>query len=236
MSDPKPLRMQMRVKNNRMIKAREEMGYHTVIALCRAVDRPSENAHIGSFENFKRSPIRIANELVANCIAPGCDKGLARMHLVCAAHKEKKDELLKDPAITDPLPHVWSAAALRIAGYLFREPEWLWPEEVRAVKNSVTISVELEVSEARQLSEAATGGFTAKELQGKVSEALRVLSPRQRNIIVRRFGLKGRDEETLSKIAGKAERSRETIRRVESDALRKLRHAAVSKKLKPFID
>ncbi len=200
MSNPKPLRMQMRVKNNRMIRAREEMGYDTVAGFCRAVGIAKQHSLVGSYENFKTSPIRVARELVYVCIAPGCEDSVTDPRRVtCKAHKPSQEDFLKDPAVTATLPHVWTTPALRIAGLLFREPEWLWPEEVREVKNAVAMSVELEVSEAKLLSQAADGDFSAMELKGRIAEVLDVLSDRERDIITRRFGLEAKTSNRWSR-------------------------------------
>ncbi len=52
---------------------------------------------------------------------------------------------------------------------------------------------------------------------------LRCLTPRQYEIIVRRFGLDGRDEETLDKIGADVGITRERVRQIQIDSLRILK-------------
>jgi RNA polymerase nonessential primary-like sigma factor len=52
---------------------------------------------------------------------------------------------------------------------------------------------------------------------------LRCLTPRQYEIIVRRFGLDGRDEETLDKIGEALGITRERVRQIQIDSLRILK-------------
>jgi RNA polymerase primary sigma factor len=49
------------------------------------------------------------------------------------------------------------------------------------------------------------------------------LNPREREVIIRRFGLHDRDDETLEEIGRSASLTRERIRQVEAAALAKLR-------------
>jgi DNA-binding CsgD family transcriptional regulator len=226
----------MRVKNNRMIKAREEMGFDTVASFCRAVGKGASQSEVGAYENFRKSPIKVAKELVVICIAPDCEALLSAKQITCEGHRPIQDELLADPYISDLLPYSWRPSAIRIAGHLFREPEWLWPDEVRHVKDAVMLSVELEASEAKMLSEAAEGDLSLRRLKGIVSEALDGLSDREREIIRKRFGLEGESEHTCGEIANQQGISAGRINQLEMKALRGLRHPHISNKLKDFID
>jgi DNA-directed RNA polymerase sigma subunit (sigma70/sigma32) len=51
----KELRLEMRLKNNRLITAREELGYESVAAFCRASGM--HQSLVGRYENLKESPL-----------------------------------------------------------------------------------------------------------------------------------------------------------------------------------
>ena len=64
-----------------------------------------------------------------------------------------------------------------------------------------------------------------KNLQGKVSELLRVLDAREGKIIDARFGLSGGTPRTLQDLAGEFRLTRERVRQLQNIALLKLRRA-----------
>jgi len=72
-----------------------------------------------------------------------------------------------------------------------------------------------------------------KEQTGKV---LRTLTPREEQVLKMRFGVGDGSEHTLEEVGRSFNVTRERIRQIESKALRKLRHPARSKKLRPFLD
>jgi RNA polymerase primary sigma factor len=65
----------------------------------------------------------------------------------------------------------------------------------------------------------------ALERRAAIKRALAGLSPRQRDVLTRRFGLNG-EAETLEQIGVSFNLTRERIRQIESQALRRLRHRA----------
>jgi RNA polymerase primary sigma factor len=68
----------------------------------------------------------------------------------------------------------------------------------------------------------------------KISKVLATLKPRERDIIIKRFGLDGTDEETLEEVGQVMHVTRERVRQIEAKALRKLRHPVRSRILQPF--
>jgi RNA polymerase sigma factor (sigma-70 family) len=73
------------------------------------------------------------------------------------------------------------------------------------------------------------------ELRAAIAVALDKLTPRERRIIERRFGLNGNDAETLEDVGHEFKIGRERVRAIEAKALRKLRHPSRSKHLRPFV-
>jgi RNA polymerase primary sigma factor len=71
-------------------------------------------------------------------------------------------------------------------------------------------------------------------LADQIRETLLTLTPRERRVIERRFGLGDDADETLTAIGREIGVTRERIRQIESTALRKLRHPSRSKRLRGF--
>jgi RNA polymerase primary sigma factor len=63
----------------------------------------------------------------------------------------------------------------------------------------------------------------------------RVLSPRELEVLRRRFGFDGGEAQTLTTVADELEVSRERVRQIEQRALRKLRHPTISYKLREYL-
>lgn len=73
-------------------------------------------------------------------------------------------------------------------------------------------------------------------LREQIENVLETLSPREREVLILRFGLDDERERTLEEVGKIFNITRERIRQIEAKALRKLRHPARSKKLKDFLD
>lgn len=68
-----------------------------------------------------------------------------------------------------------------------------------------------------------------------IAKVLDMLTEREKDIIIRRFGLFGVDRQSLEQVGAHYHLTRERIRQIESKAIRKLRHKSVSLQLKDFI-
>jgi len=73
------------------------------------------------------------------------------------------------------------------------------------------------------------------QLREQLYDALQKLPERERRIIDLRFGLTDGDPRTLQEIAEEFELSRERIRQIEGEVLRKLRHPHFSRKLRTYL-
>ena len=73
-------------------------------------------------------------------------------------------------------------------------------------------------------------------LREQLEAALSTLTPRERNVLILRYGLEDGHERTLEEVGKIFNVTRERIRQIESKALQKLRHPARSKKLKDFLE
>jgi RNA polymerase primary sigma factor len=72
-------------------------------------------------------------------------------------------------------------------------------------------------------------------LQETIDEVLSELTPRQAHILRLRFGLGGGEQHTLEEIANKFGLSRERIRQLEKEALRRLRHPRLAHNLRDYL-
>lgn len=68
----------------------------------------------------------------------------------------------------------------------------------------------------------------------RINEVLDTITPKQREIIERRFGLNG-DKETLRKIGESFGVTRKRIKRIETDSIEKLQHNSRRRKLECFV-
>lgn len=73
-------------------------------------------------------------------------------------------------------------------------------------------------------------------LREQLAEVLNTLTPREKEVLRLRFGLKDGKSRTLEEVGAEFDVTRERIRQIEAKALRKLRHPSRSKKLKDFLD
>lgn len=73
-------------------------------------------------------------------------------------------------------------------------------------------------------------------LREQLAEVLNTLTPREKEVLKLRFGLKDGKSRTLEEVGAEFDVTRERIRQIEAKALRKLRHPSRSKKLKDFLD
>ena len=76
----------------------------------------------------------------------------------------------------------------------------------------------------------------ASVLQAKTSKILSTLKPKEREVIVKRFGLENAEQQTLEEVGQSLGVTRERARQIEAKALRKLRHPVRSRVLKPFLE
>jgi RNA polymerase primary sigma factor len=75
-----------------------------------------------------------------------------------------------------------------------------------------------------------------KDLRRVINELLEVLRPRERNVIIYRYGLDGNEPKTLSEVGKILGISRERVRQIEKRALRKIRKMALDKGLRDFLE
>ena len=77
--------------------------------------------------------------------------------------------------------------------------------------------------------------MTQSLLRDSVDEAMTGLNPRERRVVELRFGLADGHARTLSEVGDELQVSRERVRQIESDALRKLRRPNIRRKLAEYL-
>ena len=73
-------------------------------------------------------------------------------------------------------------------------------------------------------------------LREEIEQMLQGLNPREREVIILRFGLESGHPLTLEEVGKRFKVTRERIRQIEAKALRKLRHPSRSRKLKDYLE
>ncbi|MBP5274044.1 MAG: RNA polymerase sigma factor RpoD [Abditibacteriota bacterium] len=77
---------------------------------------------------------------------------------------------------------------------------------------------------------------TYSALREKIDDALNKLTPREREVLIMRFGLDTGTSCTLEEVGRKLDVTRERIRQIESKALKKLQKESFNKELREFIE
>jgi RNA polymerase primary sigma factor len=90
------------------------------------------------------------------------------------------------------------------------------------------------VEDADSVRPADVASFSS--LQDELAEALEGLNPREREVLIMRFGLADGRMRTLEEVGAHLNVTRERIRQLETKALAKLRHPDKAIKLKGFLD
>lgn len=130
----------------------------------------------------------------------------------------------------------WRPYVLKMAEALNCLPDDLFTEAQRTSvmeSNRAVIAVsEAEVGSFLERARAAamTPEHVAAlhERKGLIHEAIATLTPRERSIVIDRFGLFGAEERTLEEVGATHGVTKDRIRQIEAKALRKLKHPKVS--------
>jgi RNA polymerase sigma factor (sigma-70 family) len=125
----------------------------------------------------------------------------------------------------------WLDSAFALSAALHMEPEELWTEKQRGMALGSN-SREVSMSEDAVMQLASGDRLEHNVIASKlVADALKTLSPREQDIIHRRFF----NGETLEEIGDSQGVARERIRQLEVKAIRKLKHPSRSRPLRQLI-
>lgn len=125
----------------------------------------------------------------------------------------------------------WLDTAFALSSALQVEPEELWTEKQRNMTLESN-SREVSMSEEAVMQLASGVRFEYNAIASKMlTEAMETLSPREQDVLHRRFF----DGETLREIGDRQGVQQERIRQLEAKALRKMRHPSRSRGLRSII-
>lgn len=221
----KPIRLEMRLKNNRMVRTRLESGYgETVAEYCRSIGY--HQSEYGRYENMKQSPLRICAAASSECLLEECSRTTSVKRVMCQEHTEHQSEIWGSAA------KMWRGSAETLATVMGVTPEWLWPESVREIRQTNMAVAEISASEAVALGSATE----AVELSGDIHAALALIRSADADVLIKRFGIGGNAPMTLEEIARSKGLSRERVRQLELRGLRELRLPSVRPILEGHID
>jgi RNA polymerase primary sigma factor len=92
-----------------------------------------------------------------------------------------------------------------------------------------------DILEDRQ-AESPLSTFLAADLRRETMEVLRTLTPREESVLRMRFGMAEDGELTLEEVGRSFNVTRERVRQIESEALRKLRRSGRASRLRPLLE
>jgi len=116
----------------------------------------------------------------------------------------------------------WTDLALDVAGMVGRDPEDLWPNHMRELRlNKSTSEVNLDLDDVKKLVQEGSSEKTISQLSA-ISQFSQKLTPRERDVLARRFA----HDQSLDECAASLRVSRERVRQIEAKAFRKMRKVA----------
>ena len=127
------------------------------------------------------------------------------------------------------------AAALQLSPDRVRELNQVLPQPI-SLDGFIGDDQDTRLSDVVADDSAVSLEFVAEQrlLADQIRDTLETLTPRERRVIERRFGLGDDNDDTLTAIGREIGVTRERIRQIESTALRKLRHPSRAKRLRGF--
>ena len=102
--------------------------------------------------------------------------------------------------------------------------------------NSETERIDLIADETQQTVTPITSAETNQGISIGVKSLLTCLSEKHKNVIIERFGLQGRRRKTLEEVGELLGLTRERIRQLEAEALRKLSRQSGAKALREYLE
>lgn len=124
----------------------------------------------------------------------------------------------------------WRPAAEKIAEFFKCTPDMLWPESLDGITTN-RLTFDAPAHQLKQLSASLMGEpallpdsvVECRQRNEAIAVALGKLNEQQREVLVRRFGLGDRDEQTQTEIAKELCLSNARVGQIERDALRRIR-------------
>lgn len=201
----KDFRVEMKLRNNLILRRMEALGYDTVGAFCRTNEQVSKGA-VYEFVALKKSPF--------------VTRRLGRSGRTPAAFWSRPARMLADALMCEPAD-LFSEALLAERASTVAQLELDAADVVR-----------IGSAAARQLAAPPDEILEQKEARASVRRLLSTLTPREERVMRMRFGIGCERVYTLDEVGEYFNVTRERIRQIEGKAIRKLRHPLRSKILR----
>lgn len=210
------IRVDIKVRNNRILVAIEKAGYKSVAAFCR------ENG-IDGYQQV--------NDLIGMRSSP--------ISFRLPPRGSTKHDWNR------PLLSQWTPITLRLADALNCDPSDLFSQSIVEMeplkRNTAYLATTSEkvrgwlTERAEDRIENPEQKLLATELCETIAEKLTTLTPREEMVIKMRFGMGEYDAHTLEEAGRALNVTRMRIRQIESKALRKMRHPARALPVKKYL-
>ena len=113
-------------------------------------------------------------------------------------------------------------------------PQYLKDDVMRLSTNESLDTINDDYYERNDNRDSCLEEVERQNLEEVMSKVLSSLRPHEERVLRLRFGI-NTEEHTLEEVGVKFNMTRESVRRIEAKALRKLKHPSLSKQLKDFL-
>ena len=180
----------------------------------------------------RNNPLLTAIEADAGSVG-----AFAKKHRLHASDVYDLVNLKRDPFVLSK--GGWIKQVHAICEILGELPEDLFPPDTRVALERNIASFAMRATQVAALIEERDrpeNAYERLEFSERMSEVIETLPPRMRKVIQMRFGLDGSRECTLDEAAKALDVTRERVRQIEAEALRRLRHPSRSEALRTWLD
>jgi RNA polymerase sigma factor (sigma-70 family) len=200
--DSKAYRVKITVRNNLLLTAIEQAGYKSISSFARELGYQS--TRLSELIGLKEPPIKKDGEFteVAKKVMEALGAAPSDLWTVEQLNMRLEKNVWEDQYNTEMVRAILGSNVAQLEGAVYKDAEK--PEDQ----------------------------MDKKDLNAALEKGLDDLTPREKKVLILRFGLDGCEEHTLEEAAQLMNVTRERVRQIEGKALREMRNPAISKFLK----
>lgn len=200
--DSKAYRVKITVRNNLLLTAIEQAGYKSVSSFARELGYQS--TRLSELIGLKEPPIKKDGEFteVAKKVMEALGAAPSDLWTVEQLNMRLEKNVWEDQYNTEMVKAILGSNVAQLEGAVYEDVEK--PEDQ----------------------------IDKKDLKATLEKVLDDLTPREKKVLILRFGLDGCKEHTLEEVAQLMNVTRERVRQIELKGLRNMRNPAISKFLK----